>query len=155
MVTLASMSILGSALQTSFTLESNPTTAKIPSHWQNFFSTAIANQIPNPKEAQKTYAVYTNYTNEYKGDYSLIIGAEVAHNSVVPTGLAQAIIPAGQYMVFTAQGQMPHTVIDTWKEIWSFFDKNKIIKRAYKTDFEVYDVSNPNTALIYIGLANT
>ena len=107
MATLASMSIIGSALQTSFTLESNPTTAKIPSHWQNFFSAAIANQIPSPKDTQKTYAVYTNYTNEYKGDYIMIIGSETTNNTTVPTGLHQITIPAGQYMIFTAQGNLP------------------------------------------------
>ncbi len=50
-------------------------------------------------------------------------------------------IPPSQYTIFTAEGEFPKCLIETWKEIWK---QNSI--RSFSYDFEVYneDFSNSN-----------
>ena len=40
-----------------------------------------------------------------------------------PDGLVNVSIPAGPYPLFQAEGDVPGVVIDTWKEIWTYFSK--------------------------------
>ncbi|OEH45488.1 hypothetical protein lpari_03539 [Legionella parisiensis] len=45
---------------------------------------------------------------------------------------------------------MPETIIKTWQAVWSFFDTQSNISRAYETDFEVY--MGQEQCAIYIGV---
>jgi len=58
----------------------------------------------------------------------------------------------GKYLCFTAKGELPQTVIETWGEVWAYFaDENYKDVRVYKTDFEKY--ISKDKAEIYIGIA--
>lgn len=73
-----------------------------------------------------------------RGPYSLLAGAEVADLQSVPHGMVGLTIPAGRYLVFTAQGPMPHALIETWSVIWRYFSQGSQYARAYSADFELY-----------------
>ena len=60
-------------------------------------------------------------------------------------------IEPGDYLVFTAQGEMPHMVIDTWQRIWQYFEANPTITRRYRSDFEAYE--GPDKVAVHIGVA--
>ena len=65
--------------------------------------------------------------------------------------LETIVIQSGRYLVFTAKGDIPKIVIDTWKEIWEYFArKDAEYERLYTTDFEYY--VNQNEIEIYIAV---
>ena len=67
-----------------------------------------------------------------------------------PDGLVSVSIPAGPYPLFQAEGDMPGVVIDTWKEIWTYFSKPSGHVRAYTTDFEPH--RGPKAVEIYMSV---
>ena len=66
----------------------------------------------------------------------LLAGIEVADLQNVPHGLFGLVIPTGNYLVFTAQGPMPHAVIQAWGVIWRYSSEESEYTRAYSADFE-------------------
>ena len=50
----------------------------------------------------------------------------------------QLMLHAGEYLVFSATGPMPQTVLQTWGVVWQYFQSHPDTKRSYATDFEVY-----------------
>lgn len=57
---------------------------------------------------------------------------------------------AGNYLVFQGTGPMPMTVIETWTQVWAYFESNTEHQRNFISDFECY--SGPDQMDIYIGL---
>lgn len=47
-------------------------------------------------------------------------------------------------------GPMPATVVETWKQVWAFFETNTEHQRNFFSNFEVY--SGSDQVAIYIGL---
>jgi predicted transcriptional regulator YdeE len=47
-------------------------------------------------------------------------------------------LQAGDYLVFSATGPMPQTVLQTWGQVWQYFQTNTGVQRSYATDFEAY-----------------
>ena len=139
LVTRPATGVIGLEARTANRLEADPSTARIPGLWQRFFSEHVPEQIPNRSGSGAWMAVYTNYEGDVTGEYSLVLGAEVASFDEVPEGLTPVAIPASRYLVFSAQGPMPQAVIETWGSIWSHFSKDSEHQRAYTADFEVYD----------------
>ena len=43
-------------------------------------------------------------------------------------------------------------IIQTWQNIWAYFEQNPDIRRAYQTDFEAY--LGAGELSIYIGIQN-
>lgn len=66
------------------------------------------------------------------------------------TQLSSVTIQAGNYLVFHGTGPMPATVVQTWKQVWSFFETNTEPRRNFISDFEAY--SGSDHIAIYIGL---
>ena len=96
------------------------------------------------------YGVYHDYQTDHKGDFSVLVGStENALKSVVE--LEQVTLVAGTYLVFSARGEMPQTVINTWNEVWAYFscDTSKH-QRAYTTDFECY--TSTDSVEVYISI---
>ena len=57
--------------------------------------------------------------------------------AAVPPGMMAYKVPGGRYAVFTSEvGPVEKVVVATWQRVWAATD----IERAYKVDFEVYDV---------------
>ena len=66
-------------------------------------------------------------------------------------------VPAGRYAVFTSErGPVAKVVVETWMQIWSYYESSANGERAYRADFELYDqrAADPHSAQvdIYIGV---
>lgn len=48
---------------------------------------------------------------------------------------------ATKFQKFTAKGEMPNAVMQTWKTIW---EQDEVLNRAYQYDFEVYGEKSQN-----------
>ena len=112
----------------------------ISKHWERFFKDGILDKIPHKADAN-IYAVYTNYASDRNGDYDLLLGAKVTDAVAVPTGMTAVAVWGGKYSTFTSsKGPVGKVVSELWQEIWRLEDQSQLGgKRAYKTDFEVYD----------------
>jgi predicted transcriptional regulator YdeE len=148
---LDAMYIVGTEIRTQNRLEAKRGSARIPAHWDNFYNQHIVRRIPN-RTGEDIYGIYTHYANGHKGEYSHIIGIEVAGLLNIPEGMVGLMIPEGEYMVFTAEGEMPEAVADVWEDIRAYFEENTIYQRAYTYDFEVYDPSEPEIVNIYVSI---
>ena len=56
----------------------------------------------------------------------------------------------GEYLLFEKSGDMPKSTVELWESIREFFDKNTEFKRAFLSDFEVYE--SEKRVRIYIGI---
>jgi len=137
-LTQPEMKFTGIEVRTTNQEEMDPSTAKIPSLWERFFMEKIGENILNKKPDSPIFGIYTKYESDNSGPYSLIIGVEVNDIEPTPSGMIGLTIPPGQFMVFTAQGPMPNTLIDTWIYIWEYFTKETSHKRLYTADYEVH-----------------
>jgi len=84
------------------------------------------------------YGAYYDYESNYTGDFSVLVGTE-KDTVKTSTPLEGVTIPAGDYLLFSKEGDMPQAVIDAWGEIWQYFsDSSCSHQRAYTVDFEHY-----------------
>ncbi len=126
--------------------------------WQRVMQEHALNTVPDQVD-QNIYAVYTDYASDANGRLhsrtrvrrSAIQERSWKHGFVVKT------VPAGRYAVFTSdRGPVAKVVVETWKQIWSYYQSPTNGQRAYRADFELYDqrAVDPNNAQvdIYIGL---
>jgi predicted transcriptional regulator YdeE len=129
----------------------------IAKQWDKFYKDGIPDKIPN-KADSATYVVYCDYAGDRNGDYTYIIGAKVSNASPAPPGMVAKTLSAGKYAVVSSErGPIPKIIVEAWQRIWSLEDQAQLGgKRAYKTDFEVYDqrAQNPQDSQIdiYVGL---
>ena len=143
--------VIGIATRTSNTNEMQESQARIPALWGEYFAGNVSARVPNRSPEEATVAVYTDYESDHTGAYSLVVGRQVSSLDQVPQGMVGITVPAGSYLVFSAEGPVPEVVVDAWKRIWTYFEERPEYKRAYCSDFEVY--RNDGTGLdIYIGV---
>jgi predicted transcriptional regulator YdeE len=149
--------VVGITASTNNAKEAGPD-AVIGKQWQSFVAFHLADKIPDRLD-HDIVAVYTDYTSDANGQYTFVLGARVKPvvNPAVPEGMIVKTIPAGRYAVFTSErGPVAKVVVDTWKQIWSYYQSPTNGTRAYLADFEVYDqrAADPNDAQvdIYIGV---
>ena len=65
--------------------------------------------------------------------------------------LTKIVVPAGKYLVFTHQGEMPQIAIDAWTEVWQYFNaENPPHERLHTVDFEYYP--NGNEIAVHIAI---
>lgn len=127
----------------------------IPKQWQKFFSEGIPSKIPNAA-GPAFYSVYSDYASDHYGQYTYLVGQRVKSGSGAQAGMDAKEVLAGQYAVFTtAIGPFAKVIPEAWQGIFKLEEQGKL-KRAYKTDFEIYDqrAQNPQNGQIdiYIGL---
>jgi len=127
----------------------------IPRQWQKFFSEGMLPKIPDTT-GPNLYAVYADYASDHNGSYTYVVGAQVKDGTTPPNGMVLKRVPAGQYAVFTTEvGPFAKVVPAAWQGIFKLEAEGKL-KRAYKTDFEIYNqrAQNPQNAQIdiYIGI---
>jgi predicted transcriptional regulator YdeE len=149
-VTIGGKNIVGVEARTTNRAEMVSETAKIPALWERFFQAEGA--IPNRIDPDVVLGTYTRYESDYQGEYSLIVGAEVGVSGNVPAGMAGLTIPPARYLVFTAEGEMPGALINTWMQIWQYFSDTSEYQRAYTTDFERHDKGAKARVEIYIAI---
>lgn len=116
--------------------------------WSRFFDEQIFDKIPY-KEEENIYMVYTDYSSNYQGTYTALLGARVASLDYVPENMHGQSFSGGIFEKFVAKGDMPEALIDTWKKIWAMDDD---LGRTYIYDFEVYTANAHEEIEIFIGV---
>lgn len=143
-VELTSKTIKGLQIRTKNADEMKPETQKIAPLWTRFFEDVL----PTLRAGTTVYGVYHNYESDDTGEYDLLVGADVLDMN---DEMKSVTLEGGKYLKFTVKGELPQAVIDTWMQIWVYFNDESIDeKRAYETDFELY--KSAEEAEIYIGV---
>ena len=125
--------ISGFSIRTSNAKEFNSATAQIGKLFQRFDKSVAVDY----KGGAREFSVYFNYESDVSGEYSVLMGADKIVSS--SEELASITIPAGKYLKFSANGDIPKIVIDTWSQIWKYFSSPDVPhQRAYTIDFEQY-----------------
>jgi predicted transcriptional regulator YdeE len=133
MVSLAEIRLVGISLKSKTTNLNGQSAVDCGNLWQEFERNNYANLIPD-RLSDSIYAVYYAYEGDYRQPFSYFIGCAVKNEVPAIPGLEMLTLPAGAYRKFTAKGVLPDCISYTWKKIWE-----SDIRRAYRTDFEVYD----------------
>jgi predicted transcriptional regulator YdeE len=134
--------VTGLSTKTQNTDEFNEKTAKLPSLWQQFYVSDLAANA-------NLFEVYSGYESDAHGLYTVTVGIIDKCNRT-GTEFTTVQIPAGNYLVFQGSGPMPATVIETWKQIWNYFETESNYQRGFISDFEAY--SGSDKVAIYIGV---
>ncbi len=140
--------IVGIKCRTSNAPEAGP--YDIPKHWEKFYVDNIVDKIPN-KTSNEIIALYCDYEGDYTQPYSLIIGCRVSSIDDIPQDMVAKIIPSGSYALFSAIGEHPKSLIETWGDIWQQLS----LKRTYTGDYEVYGnkfSNSPQEVEVYIAI---
>ena len=124
--------IAGISVRTTNAAEFNPVTGKIASLWGRFFSEGLFDSLPGKWPDSPVYGVYSGYESDYMGAFDVTAGVAVTKPDNPLT------LQAGEYLVFSATGPMPQTVLQTWGVVWQYFQSNPNVQRSYATDFEAY-----------------
>jgi len=131
--------------------------SKIGPLWQRFKQENLVARIPNRADAALT-VVYSNYESDENGNYDYLLGARVNSIHHLPTGMTwKRIEPATYAVILTNKGQMPSVLQAAWDRIWHMSPPELGGKRAFITDYEIYDQRTENSqeaqVEIHIGLA--
>lgn len=133
--------LVGLEARTTNAAEANPQTAKIPGLWQQVYSGELEALVPRHIAKGKPFCVYYDYQSDQSGAYSVVVGYQVPGLEEVPAGLSGLSVPAGKYLMFTAEGDPAQAVPQAWAYIGEYF-KDSRAKRAYTYDYEVYESSS-------------
>ena len=137
-ISINSKIITGIATRTTNKHESNPETASIPGLWSRFYAENIGGQGSSGSTSDIVYGVYTDYESDHNGAYTLIIGKESNTELSDHEVLVSKRLSAGEYLKFERRGKLLDAVIETWKEIWAYFEGAAEYERVYTADFEEY-----------------
>jgi len=129
-ITKPAVILVGITCRTSNDPEAGP--KDIAKLWEQFFAENIVDQIPN-KASSEILALYCDYEGDYTKPYSVIIGCPVTSLENAPQNLVSKTVPSSSYALFSAIGEHPQALIETWGEIWG-----ADLNRSYSGDFEVY-----------------
>jgi predicted transcriptional regulator YdeE len=147
------MHVVGIEVRTKNALEANPDTARIADLWRRFFAEKVSEKITHRPDPGVVLGVYTNYESDHTGFYTLIVGAQVRDAKSIPNGMVGVTIPAAQYLVFPAPGRIPEAIVTAWGKVWNYFAQSSAARRAYTTDFELYNMSDGEaSAEIYVAI---
>jgi predicted transcriptional regulator YdeE len=130
--------VVGIQAQTSSLLEADPATAAASALWRRFEADQVGGRIPNRSGTRTTCVVYSDYQGGHSDRrFRCLVGAEVTGPGGVPDGLAEVTVPAGDYLVFAARGEMPGALAATWARVAEFFE-HAPLARAFTADLEVH-----------------
>lgn len=135
-----SFTVTGFRVRTQNKDEFDEATAKLPTLWQQFYST-------QPDANTTVFGVYSHYESNENGFYNVTVGIEGNKENME---LSTIKINSGNYLVFSGKGPMPQIVIETWKNIWNYFGSECNHQRNFITDYEMY--SHGDEVSIYIGV---
>jgi predicted transcriptional regulator YdeE len=117
---------------------------KIGPLWQRFMQQNLAAQIPN-RIGDALIVVYSDYASDEKGDYDYLLGARVSSVDNLPAGMTWKKVEPGRYaVILTEKGQMPGVLQTAWARIWKMTPAELGGKRAFLTDYEIYDQRSAN-----------
>ena len=113
--------------------------SKIGPLWQRFMQENLAARIPNRADAAFT-VVYSNYASDETGAYDYLLGARVTSVNHLPAGMSWKKVELATYaIILTDKGQLPSVLQATWDRIWHMSAGELGGKRAFVTDYEIYD----------------
>jgi predicted transcriptional regulator YdeE len=138
MESINSLKIIGLSIRT--TNKDNQSAQDIGKLWGQFYAENWVEKIPN-KVRNDIYSIYTDYISNYQDQYTTIIGVQVNNFNSIPVGCIGREFPKENFKIFTAKGQMPKAIIDTWLSIWK---QDFELQRKYTYDFEIYTVKSQN-----------
>jgi predicted transcriptional regulator YdeE len=125
--------LIGIALPQKTSNQNNQSNIDCGQLWQKFEAGSYFSKISD-KTAHIVYAVYHSYEGDHTSPFAYFIGCPVQEDAEVGEGLSELFIPPGTYHKELAKGPMPACIGQAWQKIWQ-----SDIKRAYHTDFEIYD----------------
>jgi predicted transcriptional regulator YdeE len=117
---------------------------KIPEMWKTFILENYLDKIPNKKDG-RLMAFYSNYEGDHTKPFLYTIGCEVTSLDECPSIFNKLTIPGNRYALFKVKGNLPNSLIEAWKHIWT-----SDIGRKFEADFEV--VVGPDEVHIYISV---
>jgi len=135
---IATFRVAGISVRTANRDEVSPETAKLGLLWGRFFQEGIADKIADQVPGSAIYGVYSDYESDGDGHYTVTAGMQIEARASGGEGFTSVGVKGGEYLVFAGKGQMPQVVIETWQQVWAYFSEAKEFKRAYTTDFELY-----------------
>ena len=112
--------------------------------WNRFYQEGIYASIEK-KANEKALGIYTDYANDEKEDYSVLVACEVEQVETLPEGTLSRTIPAGKYAKFVVTGHMQKAVADFWQELWTMD-----LPRLFSCDFEEYQNEDMENAQVHI-----
>jgi predicted transcriptional regulator YdeE len=130
--------VVGIKTRTTNRVEAVSETARIPALWRRFRDEKIGEAIPDRLPADEVVAVYTEFENESRGAYSLIIGRKVRKVDRTPQTMAGVTVRGGRYLCFPIEDRTPEGIQHAWDEVRRFFLYSHENERAFATDFEVH-----------------
>jgi predicted transcriptional regulator YdeE len=133
--------IIGISVRT--TNKDNQSAKDIAELWGRFYGENLLQKIPN-QLSQNVYSIYTDYKSNFTDEYLTIIGLRVSSLDNIPAGLVGREFGPEDFEIFTARGEMPKAIIDTWISIWQQGEK---LQRKYSYDLEVYDENSQKGGL--------
>jgi predicted transcriptional regulator YdeE len=143
-VDIESNTVTGLQVRTKNADEMNQETQQIAPLWGRFFH----EMLPSLKEGATVYGVYHNYESDAMGEFDVLVGADAL---AVTEEMKSVEVQEGKYLMFPVKGELPQAIIDTWMQVWAYFEDPSIDeKRAYETDFELY--KSEDEVDIYIGV---
>lgn len=134
--------VAGLTVRTTNREESNPAAARIGGLWARFFGEGVM-ETPHRTTDDRNFGVYSNYESDAHGAFDVTAGVAVSQSGTVQ-------IPAGDYLVFTAHGEMPQGVLGAWERVWAYFAAHPGVRRRYRSDFEAY--ASPTDVTVWIGV---
>lgn len=160
-ITRPEIKLVGICVRTNNKQEADKINGKIFPCIKRYFHEGFAEKIANRKNPNTTFCAYTDYESDQTGDYTYFIGEEViTFPPSLPEGFEKLVIPKQHYAKFTTgPAPMPDVIVNAWNEIWKMTPKEFGGKRAFKTDFEIYDERAADHQKIvldlYIGIQNS
>jgi predicted transcriptional regulator YdeE len=145
-IELPAFQIVGFALRTS----NSSAAHDIPQFWDRIYDSGVLNLIPN-KISDDVYGLYTDYEGgDHTAYYTLIAGCRVSSIQNLTEEMIAKVVPEASYALFTAKGEFPKSVYETWQKIW-----HTELPRTYTGDFEVYGdkFHNDSEVDIYIAIS--
>ncbi len=101
--------------------------------WQRFFEENTLHKIAGRTE-NVIYAVYSDYEGDHTKPYRVTLGCKVEGSpDDLPDGLHKIHVPTANYTIFSAAGEQPKALIQTWQSIWKM-----PLDRTYTADLEIY-----------------
>lgn len=136
--TLPAFELLGLSCQTSNAAEMDaqrPERARIGPLWAQFAASGLKGEV---------FGAYFDYRDRHHADYRVLAGIRAPASEQERLANAGARsdcrlqVPAGRYLVFEARGALPQALIQTWGEVWAYFEQAGAPARAYGVDLERY-----------------
>lgn len=117
--------------------------------WKKFFEDEIYQSIPN-KKTRNSIGLYTNYENNFNGDYDVMICCEVLEEKKFSKKVEVNRIAADKYAKFNIKGDNKEAITEFWAKLWTME-----LDRKYTFDFEEYQTDcnmNNREINVYISI---